>query len=84
MISADRTQIERLISNLLSNAVKYTPEGGTVQVRVGAGDATKAGRGWKWKTPAWGFRRRICRTFSTASIACATRKPTRSRAWDWA
>ena len=33
--SADRTQIERLISNLLSNAVKYTPKGGNVKVRVG-------------------------------------------------
>lgn len=31
----DRTQMERLLSNLLSNAVKYTPEGGTVSVRVG-------------------------------------------------
>ncbi len=35
MISADHTQIERLMSNLLSNAVKYTPAGGTVHVRVG-------------------------------------------------
>ena len=34
LISADRTQMERLFSNLLSNAVKYTPAGGTVQVRV--------------------------------------------------
>jgi heavy metal sensor kinase len=33
-ILADRVQIERLFSNLLSNAIKYTPEGGTVQVRV--------------------------------------------------
>jgi heavy metal sensor kinase len=31
----DRIQIERLISNLLSNAVKYTPEGGSVHVRLG-------------------------------------------------
>lgn len=35
MITADRTQIERLLSNLLSNAVKYTPAGGRVSVRVG-------------------------------------------------
>jgi len=34
VISADRTQIERLLSNLLSNAVKYTPKGGSVRVRV--------------------------------------------------
>jgi heavy metal sensor kinase len=31
----DRIQIERLLSNLLSNAVKYTPEGGSVHVRLG-------------------------------------------------
>ncbi len=34
-ISADRTQIERLLSNLLSNAIKYTPKGGSVNVRAG-------------------------------------------------
>jgi heavy metal sensor kinase len=34
VISADHTQIERLLSNLLSNAVKYTPRGGEVRVRV--------------------------------------------------
>ena len=34
IISADRTQIERLLSNLLSNAVKYTPRGGSVRVRA--------------------------------------------------
>jgi heavy metal sensor kinase len=39
VISADHTQIERLLSNLLSNAIKYTPEGGAVRVRVGAADA---------------------------------------------
>jgi heavy metal sensor kinase len=33
-ISADRVQMERLISNLLSNAVKYTPTGGNVHVAV--------------------------------------------------
>lgn len=33
-ISADHTQIERLLSNLLSNAVKYTPTGGWMRVRV--------------------------------------------------
>jgi len=38
----DRTQIERLLSNLLSNAIKYTPRGGSVDVRVGAG----SGPGW--------------------------------------
>jgi len=39
IISADHTQIERLLSNLLSNAVKYTPKGGAVRVRVGAAEA---------------------------------------------
>jgi signal transduction histidine kinase len=34
VISADRTQIERLLSNLLSNAIKYTPAGGSVRVDV--------------------------------------------------
>jgi heavy metal sensor kinase len=33
-ISADRIQIERLISNLVSNSIKYTPEGGNVRVEV--------------------------------------------------
>jgi signal transduction histidine kinase len=39
VISADRTQIERLLSNLLSNAVKYTPKGGSVRVRVARDDS---------------------------------------------
>jgi heavy metal sensor kinase len=42
IVSADRTQIERLLSNLLSNAIKYTPSGGTVRVLVGAA----ASPGW--------------------------------------
>lgn len=33
-ISADRIQIERLISNLISNSIKYTASGGHVQVGV--------------------------------------------------
>jgi heavy metal sensor kinase len=41
IISADHTQIERLLSNLLSNAIKYTPANGTV--RVLAGPAETAG-----------------------------------------
>jgi heavy metal sensor kinase len=34
--SADRTQMERMLSNLLSNAIKYTPKGGSIHVRAGA------------------------------------------------
>ncbi len=75
-ISADRTQIERLLSNLLSNAIKYTPTGGTVARPRGTGTNAEDGRSWTSRTPAWVFPPRICRIFSTASIGCATRKPT--------
>ena len=40
IVSADRTQIERLLSNLLSNAVKYTPKDGSVRVRVGPDESS--------------------------------------------
>ena len=33
-MSADRIQIERLLSNLLGNAIKYTPAGGSVKVSL--------------------------------------------------
>jgi signal transduction histidine kinase len=33
-VSADRIQIERLVSNLLGNAIKYTPAGGTVKLSL--------------------------------------------------
>ena len=33
----DRTRLDQLITNLLSNAVKYSPDGGMVELRVGAG-----------------------------------------------
>jgi signal transduction histidine kinase len=39
VISADRIQIERLLSNLLSNAVKYTPADGRVHVTLSASGA---------------------------------------------
>ena len=38
LISADRIQIERLVSNLVSNAIKYTPSGGQVKVNVSCDD----------------------------------------------
>ena len=34
VLSADRIQIERLLSNLLGNAIKYTPAGGVVKVSL--------------------------------------------------
>ncbi len=34
MIQADRVRFSQVFSNLLSNAVKYTPEGGTITLRV--------------------------------------------------
>ncbi len=36
-VEADRVQIERMMTNLLSNAIKFTPEGGSVRVRVEPG-----------------------------------------------
>ena len=34
VLAADEAQLKRLLLNLLSNALRYTPEGGTVTVRV--------------------------------------------------
>jgi len=34
LVSADRVQLERLMTNLLANALKFTPSGGRVTVRV--------------------------------------------------
>ncbi len=46
LISADRIQIERLLSNLLGNAIKYTPAGGLVKVSLIPGlDHVKLHRG---------------------------------------
>ena len=38
VLAADEAQIKRLLLNLLSNALRYTPEGGTVTVRVTWGE----------------------------------------------
>ena len=35
LIHGDRAMLRRALSNLLSNAIRHTPEGGTVQVRLG-------------------------------------------------
>jgi two-component system CheB/CheR fusion protein len=34
MINADATRIEQIVWNLLSNAIKFTPEGGSIQVKM--------------------------------------------------
>ena len=33
-ITADRVKLKQILYNLLSNAIKFTPEGGTVKIRV--------------------------------------------------
>jgi len=73
MISADHTQVERLISNLLSNAIKYTAAG-TVKVRVAMADAI----GWVQlvvEDTGLGIPAEIFPTSSTGSIASGTRAP---------
>jgi len=41
-VEADKDKISQVIINLISNAIKYTPQGGTVEIRVkGLHDATE-------------------------------------------
>jgi signal transduction histidine kinase len=42
-VSADRRRTVQVLMNLLSNAIKFTPEGGTITVRVEAGRRDDAG-----------------------------------------
>ena len=37
-VLADRTRIEQVIGNLVGNALKYTPQGGTIEITLSAGD----------------------------------------------
>ncbi len=38
-VTTDPDRVEQIAANLLENALRYTPEAGTVTLRVGAGDA---------------------------------------------
>ncbi len=78
----DEARLERVLANLLSNAIKYSPQGGTVTVRVsreqaplGARSATvqaarPAPNRWRWlrsPTRVWAFRPPTCRISSSVS-----------------
>jgi len=40
-VEGDRTRLQQVVANLIDNAIKYTPEGGTVEVKV-RGEGGKA------------------------------------------
>ena len=40
VLSADRARLAQVLDNLLSNALKFTPPGGKVEIRIGAGEGT--------------------------------------------
>ena len=45
LVCCDRLYLNRVLLNLISNAVKYTPQGGTISVRIKQGPAPKPGFG---------------------------------------
>ena len=74
---------ERLLSNLLSNAVPSTRPRADRFASSLARPESPAGPSFRSRTPASGFPRKIYRISSIAFTACATRRPTRSRASAW-
>ncbi len=72
-VPADRDHLEQVLDNLVSNAIKFSPDGGTILLRV----RDQGIRGWA--SP---------RISSTPSLGCSTRLKTPSHAaragWAWA
>jgi PAS domain S-box-containing protein len=62
----DAARIDQVLQNLLTNAVKYSPEGGTIVVRV---ESTATSAVLSVADPGLGIPTRTSRTSSNASIA---------------
>ena len=44
-VVCDRTKIREILLNIISNAIKYTPDGGTIQVRISEQPSAQEGKG---------------------------------------